>query len=210
MAGSWFEGWAGSWTGGWLDSFRMGMAMAGGAAQDVASWVTTTLYVIAGWLLLVGIIAALLVARAASGRGRSGFGWLVLAVLMTPPLAGLLLLLMPDLGENRQRQLARRGKAGLRLCPSCAEVVRAEARCCRYCGVDLDRLDRQQAAQAGQGGQGGQGGQAGQGGQGRQGGRTEAPIPGARGPTPVAQRTDPRIASPVQPASGRRPESLLS
>ena len=148
MLATWFDGGSGpAWLGSWADSFRLGMAMASGTAQELASWISLTLYAVAGWLLLVGVIAALLVARAASGRGRSGWGWLGLAFLMTPPLAGLLLLLMPDLAESRQRQLARSGKGGLRLCPSCAEVVRAEARCCRYCGVDLDRLDRQQAAQ---------------------------------------------------------------
>ena len=154
MTGSWFEGWTdswfgtwfGSWFGSWFDTLRFGASKAGGAAQEVAAWVSLTLYVAAGWLLLIGLVAAALVARAAVGRGRSGFGWLLLAFLMTPMVAGLLLLLMPDRGEIRQRRLAARGKAGLRLCPSCAEVVRHEARCCRYCGVDLQRLDREQAA----------------------------------------------------------------
>lgn len=143
MMGSWFDGWAGSWFGSWFDSLRLGATMAGGAAQEVFSWATLALSIVAGWLLVIGLVAAWLVARAASGRGRSGFGWLLLALLMTPPLAGLLLLLLPDRAENRQRLLASRGRAGLRLCPSCAEVIRAEARCCRYCGVDLVRLDRQ-------------------------------------------------------------------
>ena len=46
-------------------------------------------------------------------------------------LAGTLLLL--------RSANARRGTAGLKQCPFCAELIKQEARVCRYCGRDLER-----------------------------------------------------------------------
>jgi hypothetical protein len=72
------------------------------------------------WVLLalaVGIIAA-------REFGRSGIGWFLLALLLTP-LAGLLLFLLPP---RRQP------------CPFCAELVRPSANVCRYCGRSLPGL----------------------------------------------------------------------
>ena len=81
MLATWFDGWSGpAWLGSWADSFRLGMAMASGTAQELASWISLTLYAVAGWLLLVGVIAALLVGRAASGKGAAAFGIVPLAV----------------------------------------------------------------------------------------------------------------------------------
>jgi hypothetical protein len=72
------------------------------------------------WVLLalaVGIIAA-------REFGRSGVGWFLLALFLTP-LAGLLLFLLPP---RRQP------------CPFCAELIRPSAGVCRFCGRSLPRL----------------------------------------------------------------------
>ena len=71
------------------------------------------------WILLalaVGILAA-------REFGRSGLGWFLLALVLTP-LAGLLLFLLP----------ARRQP-----CPFCAELVQPAATVCRFCGRALPR-----------------------------------------------------------------------
>lgn len=175
-------------------SLQLGLALAGGAVAGATAAITTTALALAGWLALAWLVTALLVARGAMGRGRSAVGWFLLAILLAPPVAALMLLVMPDLVDSRQRSLAGRNKAGLRLCPSCDEVVRARAKCCRYCGVDLERLDRQQAAQAAQATSAPLG-------QGRSAERQPA-----RHPPPLNQRTDPQLASP----EGRRAETLAS
>lgn len=130
-----------------LASLKLGMAVAGGAVAGATATITTGAIAIGSWILLAWLVTALVVARAARGRGRSAIGWLLLAILLAPPVAALMLLVLPDLSQARQRLFASRGQRGLRLCPSCAEVIRAEARCCRYCGVDLERLDRQKLAE---------------------------------------------------------------
>jgi hypothetical protein len=46
---------------------------------------------------VIWLIFAIVVAAAANGRGRTGFGWFILAVVISPLLAGLLLAILPDL-----------------------------------------------------------------------------------------------------------------
>jgi hypothetical protein len=98
------------------------------------------------WAVFVWVICAILVAMAAHGRGYSGYVWLLLAILVTPLPAALMLLMFADRSERRRQLDAEQGKDGLRLCPSCSEVIRTEALRCRFCLVDLAR-DKEPAAQ---------------------------------------------------------------
>ena len=91
------------------------------------------------WMVTAWLLCAVLVALAAHGRGRSGPLWLGLCILLTPWLAALMLLVFSDRSEVRIREHARNRRAGLRLCPSCSEVVRDQAGRCRFCLVDLNR-----------------------------------------------------------------------
>jgi hypothetical protein len=72
----------------------------------------------------------------AMARGRSGFGWFLLGILLGP--FALAVALLPTAEANRQEQARRSGVApGWRKCPFCAEVVREEALVCRYCQREL-------------------------------------------------------------------------
>jgi hypothetical protein len=78
------------------------------------------------WLLfsiVVGIIAA--------NRGRSGFGWFVLSMVISPLLGVILVALIPAIGDERP-STATHVK-----CPDCAELVLKEARKCKHCGCHL-------------------------------------------------------------------------
>lgn len=81
---------------------------------------------IVGWVVL-----AIVVAFVAPIRGRSGFGWFLVALLLSPVIALLLLIVLPDL----KGEIAERGRS--RQCPFCAERVKREAIVCRHCGRDL-------------------------------------------------------------------------
>lgn len=71
----------------------------------------------------------------AERKGRSGVGLLVLSLLLSP-LVGIVvaLVLSPNNAVIERREL-RSGDR--KRCPACAELVRAEAAKCRYCGAEL-------------------------------------------------------------------------
>ena len=58
--------------------------------------------IILSWFVLATIVGA-----AADGRGRSRFGWFVLALILSP-LAGVLLAILPDL---RTHEMPKRANA---------------------------------------------------------------------------------------------------
>lgn len=89
------------------------------------------------WLLFsigVGVLAA--------SFGRGGFLWFLLALIFTPLLAVIALLVV-----GRARSVARDPNVAHPsthvLCPDCAEPVRNEAKVCKHCGCRLTPLSAQ-------------------------------------------------------------------
>lgn len=84
--------------------------------------------------LVLSVLAGALAAR----KGRSGFGFFLLALLLSP-LIGLLAAAIARPADERAQALVRAGyhSKTWRKCPSCAEIVRREARLCRHCGQAL-------------------------------------------------------------------------
>lgn len=96
-------------------------------------------------LIVFWLICAIVVAVAANGRGRNAFGWFVLATVISPLLAAILLALLPRREDGDPSYMERReGKA--RKCPFCAEYIKREAIVCKHCGRDLVPKDAGSAA----------------------------------------------------------------
>lgn len=89
--------------------------------------------IVVTWVLFACLVGAL-----AKRRGRGAVGWFVIAVLLSPLVAGIAVLVMKDMstaavlaqGELPQPDTHVR-------CPECRELVRADARKCKHCGAAL-------------------------------------------------------------------------
>ncbi len=95
-------------------------------------------------VLVVWVFFAALVGVSAGGRGRSGFGWFLLALIFSPILMIIFLLVLPNLAE-RGRQAAAVTQAGDAItpethtrCPDCREWVRRDAVVCKHCRRTLE------------------------------------------------------------------------
>lgn len=86
-------------------------------------------------LIAVYLGMSFIVAIAAQNhRGRSGTPWFLLSLIVSPLIAGLLLLASKD---RRTVSITVRGddpRSPLgKTCPRCAEDVKLDAKVCRYC-----------------------------------------------------------------------------
>lgn len=86
------------------------------------------------WIIL-WFIFAILVGIYANSKGRSGVGFFFLSVILSP-LIGLIIALIakPNIQKVEQSAIAS-GES--KKCPFCAELIKKEARVCRYCGKEL-------------------------------------------------------------------------
>ena len=90
------------------------------------------LSMILGWIIC-GIIGAVI----AHNKGRSAEAWGVVSFLLGPLGIVLALVTSPDETALEEQSLE---SGTSRKCPQCAEVVKAEAKQCRYCGSALEPL----------------------------------------------------------------------
>lgn len=88
-------------------------------------------------LIGIWVIFAIVVAVAAAGRGRNPFGWFILACVISPLLAVILLALTPSRREVGGPSWMERHEGKARKCPFCAEYIMREAIVCKHCGRDV-------------------------------------------------------------------------
>lgn len=89
--------------------------------------------IVIGWFVFSVIAGAI-----ASEKGRSGFGFLLLSLILSP-LVGIIWAFGVSKNTNRiEQQQIKDGSR--RRCHTCDEAVRVEAIKCRHCGSELAEI----------------------------------------------------------------------
>jgi hypothetical protein len=86
------------------------------------------------------VMFAVVVGVFAANKGRSGVGWFLLSLLISPLLGFLFVAVLSNLKEGAASHAvsaAQPGAATHVRCPACAEWVLPQAAVCKHCGAAL-------------------------------------------------------------------------
>lgn len=95
--------------------------------------------------IIAWIVGMVICGIIASSKNRSGFGWLILSLFISPLLAILLLIALPTLKDQEaeyQRSL------GEKKCPMCAEFIKVDAKICKHCHSPQPEFEALAAAES--------------------------------------------------------------
>lgn len=89
-------------------------------------------------LFIIWFVISIAIGVWAGNKGRTGFGWFLFALFLSPLVAGIFLAVSRDLSAP---SVVANGVAPSYAthvkCPDCAELVLREARVCKHCGCKL-------------------------------------------------------------------------
>jgi hypothetical protein len=86
-------------------------------------------------ILVIWLILSVIPGVIASDKGRSGFGYFLLSVVLSPLIGLIAALVVSSNTERTEQRAVAQGDA--RKCPFCAELIKPEAVVCKHCGRDL-------------------------------------------------------------------------
>ena len=85
--------------------------------------------------IIIYIIFAVLVGVYASSKGRTGFGFFLIAMILDPIIGLIIALVISPVNKIVDQNALSTGE--FKKCPRCAELVKAEASLCKHCGTEL-------------------------------------------------------------------------
>ena len=77
------------------------------------------------------LVFAALVGVFANSKGRSGFGFFLLSLLLSPLIGFIIALIVKPQEKVVEQKVIAQGNS--KKCPDCAEIVKIEAKICRHC-----------------------------------------------------------------------------
>ena len=89
-------------------------------------------------ILTIWILSGIISAVIADGKGRNGCGWFILGCFLGP-FGIIFALIVSKNQEAVENEAIQNGT--MKKCPYCAELIKAEAVKCRYCGTEL-KIDK--------------------------------------------------------------------
>ena len=85
-------------------------------------------------ILIIAILLGLVPATVAMSKGRNFFGWWIYGAALFIVALPHALVMKSDRGALEQKQLA---SGDTQKCPYCAELIKSQAKVCRFCQRDL-------------------------------------------------------------------------
>ncbi|MBZ0105418.1 MAG: zinc ribbon domain-containing protein [Sulfuricella denitrificans] len=86
-------------------------------------------------VIIVWFVLSVVSGIIASNKGRSGFGFFILALLLSP-LIGIIMALVVKSHVSSDGQPAPSANTHVK-CPDCKELILKDARVCKHCGCKL-------------------------------------------------------------------------